>query len=92
MFPFEKIVWIKQPTSHPVFYLVRFVGDDWQPPEDRGYAVISDSELIRRCRRAFRRDLRALVKQYGTIPRRVRQDPFWWTPKTTKLVVEEMRR
>jgi hypothetical protein len=97
MVDFSKLEW-ERPLLPQAFgatarrpFIVRFVPDRFEPPVwVGGFAVVRDAETIRRVRRALRREQRELVKAFGTMPKRFRQDPFWWTPQNTKLVVIEL--
>ncbi len=72
-------------------FSVRFVPADWKPDcTVGGYAEVTDPTTIKRVRRQLRREHRDVVKIYGNTPKLYRDQPFWWTPTNTRLVVMEM--
>lgn len=90
---FDKLSWVRPPRHTPGRPLIcefRFVGSVYTPPTDRAYAVVTDRDVIRYVRRRMRRELRKIVKTFGTIPRHLRTNPFWWTSRNTILVAEEV--
>lgn len=93
MIDLTKVTWIQSPQTRPgvpFIYEVFFTAPDAPYPSACAWGVVQDPQLIKQCRRAARRALRKIVKAHGHIPRELRERPFWWTPKTPLLVVQEV--
>lgn len=98
---FSDLVWTRPPAEPSLSdvwvphvtrtFWVGFVSRDFEPgPEVGGYAVITNPDVVRVVRRRLRRERRQLVKIYGHAPNVYQDRPFWWTPRTPKLVVLEL--
>lgn len=90
---FSTLRWTREPRPDAALhtFVVRFVPSDFEPPTWLGgYAFVEDADVVKQVRRQLRREARELVKVYGSMPRAFRQQPFWWTPRNTQLLVGEV--
>ena len=94
MIDLAKVIWYQPPKTRPgvpFIYEVYFAAATFDyVVDDRAWGFVEDKQVIQQCRRAARRALRKIVQAHGHVPRELRERPFWWTPKTPLLVVQEV--